>query len=295
MISGPTALDPDTPLEQTAPAAATTGYPRAVADSFAAGGLPDFDDPPVIEVALSVQFSPLPLRAMDLYPLWESRRDDYPRRDEQPPLPPITAGGGPQAFVRFGTPPGARQWWLSDDGAFLLQLQHDRFALNWRRVPQAADYPRFPVLLDRFTRELKAFEDFVGDRGSLEISAAEVLYVNDLDHKASGAELTEPASTRLECLASVPSHHLGEPTETWFNLLYRVPDDPTTTLRVTLEPATRHDGQAIAQLLLTATSWFGSTDATAAIRWLSVGRSHIVRSFRELTTEPIHDRWGLNR
>ena len=52
--------------------------------------LPDFDDPPVVETVLSVQFEPLPLvQAAHLGLLWNEYRAAFPKTDERPALEPV--------------------------------------------------------------------------------------------------------------------------------------------------------------------------------------------------------------
>jgi hypothetical protein len=55
---------------------------------------------------------------------------------------------------------------ISDDGAFVMQVQPDRFYLNWRRREPAAEYPRFSDrdgrqgVLSRVLREFTVFAHF---------------------------------------------------------------------------------------------------------------------------------------
>ncbi|MCH7839452.1 MAG: hypothetical protein IID38_04355, partial [Planctomycetes bacterium] len=59
--------------------------------------LPDFSDPPVVEVALSVQFDSLKkLRTPQLGLLWREFRDRFPVTEEHAPLDAVVE--------RFGAP-----------------------------------------------------------------------------------------------------------------------------------------------------------------------------------------------
>jgi uncharacterized protein (TIGR04255 family) len=56
-------------------------------------GLPEFSNPPVVEVALSVQFTPLPgFRPIRLGRLQDTWRAEYPHYEEQPPLAGVIEG-----------------------------------------------------------------------------------------------------------------------------------------------------------------------------------------------------------
>lgn len=95
--------------------------------------LEKLDAPPITEVACGFIFEPI----ADLDPIvigtyWERRRDDFPAREFHPPI-----ADGPLVFPNVPI----RCWLVAADEIFLLQIQSDRFYVNWRR--RGADYPRF--------------------------------------------------------------------------------------------------------------------------------------------------------
>ena len=100
--------------------------------------LPDFTNPPVIEVALSPLYERLPaLSAGYIGTLWSEFRDEFPVTEDQPPLgfpiePSTLVDSGPR-FEMMTEPPTARTWFLNPAGTELIQVQHDRFAYNWRK------------------------------------------------------------------------------------------------------------------------------------------------------------------
>jgi uncharacterized protein (TIGR04255 family) len=147
--------------------------------------LPSFDRPPVIEVAVGVHFLRLPglntvglVRLVD--DLWRSR---YPRTVEQPLSPPLSPPGrGPMlAFqLQAGSPP-IRLWSLTEDESMLIQVQHDRLLLNWRKVKDDDPYPRYKRLRGDFAEVWQEFSSYVGDHdyyGVLQPSVAEVSFFN---------------------------------------------------------------------------------------------------------------------
>lgn len=83
--------------------------------------------PPVVEVAMGVQFHPLlGLRGITLAPLREHWRAAHPRVEEQAPLPPAIEGGpahGIALQVGFGPVPTVRHMFVSEAGSELVQLQ----------------------------------------------------------------------------------------------------------------------------------------------------------------------------
>jgi uncharacterized protein (TIGR04255 family) len=115
-------------------------------------------EPPLSEVICGLIFSPLPIDPLRLGAYWAGRRKDFPRHQLQPAL------GDDQTLFIGGVPP-TRTWFISEDDVFVLQMQHDRFYLNWRARDKA--YPRFtdreghaPGLLSRLLDEFGLFSKF---------------------------------------------------------------------------------------------------------------------------------------
>jgi uncharacterized protein (TIGR04255 family) len=118
--------------------------------------------PPITEVVCGIGFDPLPgFDALLMGVYWDDVRDRYPKRQLLPALsdePGIVLGGSPPL----------RAWFISEDDVFLIQLQHDRFYLNWRA--RGGEYPRFseragsPGLVSKLMDEYSHFQEFVENR-----------------------------------------------------------------------------------------------------------------------------------
>ena len=97
--------------------------------------LPDFDRPPVVEVALGVQFADLPgLNAFQAAGFWADHlKDEFPNVVEQPPLTNLEEvfgqpeGRGRTLSVQVGPAP-LRFWMSNEDKAGLVQVQRNGFA-----------------------------------------------------------------------------------------------------------------------------------------------------------------------
>ena len=103
--------------------------------------LPKFDNPPVVEVALSLSFEPFEhFRSAHAGRLWERLKDQFPVTEDQPELPsaielPGAPAPPPPPRLEFMDRPRLRTWFQSEDGTQLLQVQHNRVAYNWKRGP----------------------------------------------------------------------------------------------------------------------------------------------------------------
>src|SRR3972149_399129 len=123
--------------------------------------LPDFTDPPVVEVALSIQFDSIAkLHVPQLGLLWQDFRERFPVTEEHAPLgTAIERFGAPatgtvQARLEMLTsPPLPRCWFLNTDGSELIQVQQDRFVHNWGKVGEGGRYPRYDRRPETFAHE----------------------------------------------------------------------------------------------------------------------------------------------
>lgn len=273
------------------------------------GGLPSFTSPPVVEVVVGIQFAQLPLRAIDLGPLGELWRADYPQLAEQPPLEPVpVVDEPPRPLIVIGPPRMPRHVWQSGDESRLLQLQQDRLVVNWRRPAPADSYPRFPSLREELVGRLDELTAFVKPWGALRPTAAEVIYVNDLGSGAAAAPSLAEALTPVVA-ADLP----GELVEERYAAAYRLQDVPdadaaaapsgrgltqlevmpsAAQLVVTADPAVQLTGARTTLLTLTVRAGVPAGTMPAVMALVDWGHERIVRCFTALTTPSMHERWG---
>lgn len=134
------------------------------------GGWPRLEAPPIVEVMCGVFFAPIP----DIDPIFvgglqQYLGGDYPRHAIQPAV--LDAPG---AFFSQGMPP-LRSWLISASDDWLLQVQPDRFYVNWRR--RGTEYPRFSGprgVLERALSEIARFRQLCRDHLRTEIAASAV-------------------------------------------------------------------------------------------------------------------------
>jgi uncharacterized protein (TIGR04255 family) len=154
--------------------------------------LPEYDNPPVSEVALSVLFSPLEkFRSPHLGLYWAEINKEYPTTESQMPIPPQIERFGeelwsnhPKFRVEIAGPwETGRTWFIGEPPTRVLQIQNNRFTFNWRKVKGDETYPRYAKEISpRFRREWDRFRQFV-DRhevGPVEVLQCELEYLNDL-------------------------------------------------------------------------------------------------------------------
>jgi uncharacterized protein (TIGR04255 family) len=127
--------------------------------------LPDFTNPPVTEVVLSIQFAPPPAyREVYAREVWAIFEKSFPIIEEKPQLPPsFEVFGGPEMpgmKLNFGILSGVvhnRYWFLVPNKTELIQFQQDRFIHNWRKVTDN-EYPRFEAVVANFSDALASLD-----------------------------------------------------------------------------------------------------------------------------------------
>lgn len=257
--------------------------------------LPEFDAPPVVEVALGVQFRILPaLRGLTLAPLRERWRNRYPRLEEQLPLPSTVEGslpGGPVVQLNVGLP-SMRYWFLTNDGSELVQIQQDRLSVNWREGSLGSPYPRYPAMRQTFAKRLRDLMTFVAeeDLGVIRVNQVELNYVN--------AVSVEPGETGklgrvLSTWRAASNHHLGEPEQVRLEMSFPIKELGTGASRLWVQMGPGQGGPNTSTVLLTLLVRGAPTGEgqDEILSFLDDAHEHLVRSFAELTTPEMHAIW----
>lgn len=267
--------------------------------------LPDFDNPPVTEVVLSVQFERLPsFRSVHIGLIWQEFRERFPKTEDQLPLSTVVEtfeiGPPPRVGVKVETvslPVLPRVWFQSEDGAQLVQIQPDRFIHNWRKVGEGDKYPHYEKIREAFREELLRFEAFVlrEQIGDLRISQAEITYVNHI--------LASEAWSRHGQLSKLLTHwaapvqeFLPEPEDVALEIRHLIPDSasgrPIGRLHTTIRSGWRvTDKVPMYQMELTARGEPRALGLDGALGFLDLGREWIVKGFADLTTSTMHTIW----
>jgi uncharacterized protein (TIGR04255 family) len=271
--------------------------------------LPDFESPPVVEVAISLQFERLEsLRIPHLGVLWEVfRKDGYSQIEEHGELEPTFEEfgrlGGPRVRLRLeafeDAPPAPRIWFLNEAKTELIQVQRDRIIVNWRQGAQSEPYPRYVHVLERFKSALSSLENFLGSEnlGSVTPTQCEITYVNHIP--------TGPVWSRHGDLDRVVTtwrnrysrEYLPPLEDATFRARYRMggtPEKPLGRLHVTVEPAYKSgDLLPILAIVLVARGKPEPADSIAAFQLFDREHEWIVRGFLSLTTPEMHGFWSL--
>jgi uncharacterized protein (TIGR04255 family) len=282
------------PLQTSSEVAVTTQRPP----------LPDFNAPPLVEAVLGIQFEPLPaLDLLQIGRLWALFRDEYPKHELQPMLA--------AQFETFERPvmeelvfplgmdsPPARCWFLSEDETALVQVQMDRFILNWRQKGGKGTYPRYESMRHRLEQALAKFAGFLQSEqlGEIAPNQCEVTYVNHMEQGKGWTKPSEVASVFPGFAGRWSSEFLPEPEDVRAALRFVIPGPdqapPLGRLHAQIEPRyRRQDNSPLLALTMTARLRPMAKDLAGAMSSLDLGREWIVRGFAALTADSMHKIW----
>jgi uncharacterized protein (TIGR04255 family) len=263
--------------------------------------LPDFDNPPVVETVLSAQFERLAaMRSVHFGAFWQRVKDEFPNTGEQPALPSVLEQATEVLqpvqlrFEPLETLPLPRLWLLNSRGSEMMQIQNDRFIKNWRKAAPDAEYPHYtPVIKPAFDRDFKRFQTFVADEnlGAIKVTQCEVTYVSHIVAGEGWSKrdeiekiftfwkqpAAEPYPGRAEDFACHARFPILGPNKEWIGRLHV---DVQSGVSVS-------DNKPMYALNLTARGMYGS-----GVEFFDIGRRCIVKSFKHLTTQHMHEIWG---
>ncbi len=266
--------------------------------------IPSYAKPPVIEVVWSVQFAPLPwLTAAHTGVFWNKIREDFPACEEHPPIErkqePESLLEPRQIIAEFSPkPPLCRQWFISSAGNDLVQVQGDRFCVNWRKVEAGDQYPRYAYVRDQFTRRWQQFCDFVRtESGSVpQVELLEMTYVNHI-FKGEGWSSPRDIGNVFPAISfhEKPKKYLPPPATLGSNIVFDIAG-PAGRLHVTCRHA-RFLGPEEKELFRLDLIARGKTESGAIddmLAWFSKARQWIVCGFADLTSDEMQAKqWGI--
>lgn len=266
--------------------------------------LPSYGKPPLAEVVAGVQFANLPIKAVDIGAFHALVIDEYPNTLDFPPLAPTfeTEGsGGAPSWITMGPSVLPRTWFISNDDEHVLQLQSDRFIVNWRMRPGGGDYPRYAALRKRFVSGCDALTRFVHRRGypHVEPNQCELSYLNRvplpegarwsdfnllLKGIRSGAEGGGAWGEQFDMAQVVLRRRLQS-----------TPDNTIANLHVECGPMQTGPNERAWTLNITVRGQPAASNEQAVLDFFDRAHVQIVRCFTAITTEAMHAEWERKR
>jgi len=245
--------------------------------------LPDYNEPPIDEVVIAVQFPPIAdLTESHVRDFWKSIRDEYPISEHQPRIEGAIESSGPaKPFVleiptAGVVPPPTRTWMISDSDDFLLQVQNTRLIQN-----------KFWASFNKFRTFLISLEI-----PTPQVQQVEVTYFNWIPQLAM-ADYLLPAANTVINVAGTPQ----APEEQSWSSKYLLQDEQGLIQRLYLQavPAVRPASPGVRgsqlALIFRAAREDGLTDDEMA-SLIDSGHIVIVDTFTQITAPNAQQIWG---
>ena len=266
--------------------------------------LPDYTNPPVIEVVCGLGFVPLEgIKAVHLGLLWERFRDQFPEVEEHPPilmpLEQLNLPGAQMAEVQFvDIPPLPRVWFLDSSGNGIVQVQRDALLHNWRKLKDTDKYPRFSVVVAEFRDHVARLTKFVEEHrlGPILPLQYELNYVNHIipgEYWEQGKTLNAvfpDFQWRQDDRRFLPT---GYEAANWKTAV-RLPDD-NGRLHIGIQTAfKRAESTPLLVLEMKARGMAKDQSFDSVWKWFDLAHEWIVRGFADITDKKTQQKlWGL--
>jgi uncharacterized protein (TIGR04255 family) len=260
---------------------------------------PVFDQPPVIETVLGVQFAPVKgLSSAHVGWFWKQFLDSkWEKIAEVVPLPDEferfgQVAPGPVRFklepIRF--PARLQISWVNDGR--MIQIQPTRFHYNWNRV--GGEYPRYRSVRREFDCYFETFRRFIEEAklGEVAPNQWELTYIDSIPQ---GTLWTTPADWH-ELLPGLFSAR-GSPRSVQLESFggewhYEIPGQ-LGRLHISVQLARLGDDPTPALLLQsTARGPIGKEGVASLEEGLDLGHRVAVDLFVEITSDKAHAAWG---
>jgi hypothetical protein len=199
-----------------------------------------------------------------------------------------------------------RTWFMSEDGAQLVQLQHDRFTFNWRELELGLAYPRYDRLGARFEELFGLLLAGLDELGAAPfINLCEVTDVNPVEYRGRGGGPGQHPDLAkiINRLRPRPRNaFLPEAEDTQLQARWRIPPEevrregrpPAGRLYLSASPGLKPPKSTPIYLVnLTARVIPAAGETDSAMTALDVGHKWAVLGFIDLTKTRMHREWGL--
>jgi uncharacterized protein (TIGR04255 family) len=265
--------------------------------------LPEFERPPVAEVALSLAFEPIDgYTSAHTGRFWTRLPATFARVEEQAPyeIPDELESIVPEqrrVQVLPNIPP-PRIWLLTADANNLIQIQPDGFFRNWRRAGSGESYPRYQRLRELFKADLTHFDNFVNETFSRRIvpTRCEITYVNHIPSGDGWNNFGDIDKIVSCCASPATGAFLPQPEECTYETKFPIRNEPSGhflgRLTVSVKPAfRREDKHPLFVMTLSARGKPLGPGLSGGLNFLDIGHEWIVRGFADLTTKAMQNIW----
>ncbi len=247
---------------------------------------------PLVEVVIGIDFEDIDWFQTTHFGLyWGSIGDRYPISEDQPPIGSLKID-----LHEIGLPPLRRTWFISEDQSTLIQLQSNKFLLNWRRTTDV-EYPRFSILKKKFFQELMGFKEFLSGFSEQEfdfvIKGCELSYINIIDDHEDWGNL-ENVTKLLPHIdwRNANAEFLGVPRQFSWSSEFEISDEMVLrTLAKSVARKTSEGKKRAIQLDLNVTGLNVERTEDGLSSWFDEAHDTVINGFKDLTPKEAREEW----
>ena len=257
------------------------------------GALPEYERPPVTEVALTVQLDEdIGFRSLDLAAIAACWADDLPDVQERDRLPKLDVDpDDPETTPdRAELPETPRLWLQNESRDHVLQIQQDRIAVNWSKSDADDDYPRYETIRAFLVDAWQRLEAKLDDLG-LTLPPpwiCQVMYINELGASHGWRSSADTAKLISPWDGSMSDDFLPADRHEGVLLHFHLPEHQGW---VNIDGRTADVGGRIFVLTLVSEGWPASSDLNGVLGFMDLAHEWIVKAFTSVTTPGAHQEW----
>ena len=259
---------------------------------------PRYERPPVVETVYSVQFDPIAAQSVRIAQYWPFVKEVYKDIGVAQRLPAV--------FEPAYLTPNFQPLTISfeqdnrvvfDGQSHLLQLQSDRFLMNWRKTSASSSYPGFDKNFPQFKDQLGRFSKYCRDEklGELSFNQLELTYVNFIENLSVEKQLDFSHIFVDHFIDSSSNRFLSNPESFNWNTSYKMPNGlgRLHTLANTVSLPDKPEGTQIIRVELTARGRPERFVEGEFDRWFQCAHEWVVRGFSDLVSGEFQKKhWG---
>lgn len=263
---------------------------------------PKFDNPPVVERVIGIQFEELPFYTNShagwfwkggyLEADWDKITTAPAIEDRMEIFDEKQSRIAPSNFRVFNRPPPERSQIVRASDGRMIQIQNTRFLLNWNKH-ETSEYLDFPEMLSEFNDLLAKFREFVRSAGNIElkINQWEITYFNNIPRGELWATVSDWQKLFPGLFFPIGKHQESQLNSISAKWSVNLPSN-AGRLHLDLQRATNvRTNQDLIRLELTARG--PAKDQSSYEAGINIGHKAIVETFKDMTSETAHKIWGL--
>lgn len=256
---------------------------------------PNFDNPPLVEVACGFKFEKLnKLKIPHIGLFWEKLKKEYPRCEHAEP----TLSFDDTIDDSVTNLPLPKVWLINNEDNKLIQFQINQLYFNWRKMGAAHKYPRFSENWKTFKNIHKQFKDFVqkNNLGPIKINQLELTYVNHIP-RGKGWETEDDIINVLPnfCKNLIPNSLFERPQNSFFKTNYSLPEENGNLTIKVYSGKRKIDDLPILGVELSVKRREEDTNEESFNEWFEKAHQYINETFLKITDKTIQKTlWGLN-